>query len=384
MDFGFTAAEEEFRAQVRAQLRGTEIQAALASLPDDNVGGAELQRLHLLLGERNLLAPQWPVEYGGLGLPFNFGGIVTEELVRAGVPETLHISTVQIVGQFLLAIGNRDQKLRHLPPIARGEHFVSVLYTEPGTGCDIGSLTTVAEPAGDGFRLTGTKVFSLKTHLAAYSLCAARTGEGDTRYAGITLFMVDMATPGISVSPIPTIWDEPFYRVELDGAFVPADCVLGRPGEGWALLSKGLPIERNGLDYYLKAERWFDAALGCLAEQYPVPGDAGDGLLELIGRNCASLHASHLLAWDVLGQIKADKVDETAAAIARYHAGELAGSIARWAASVPTAAQRSAGGLAAVLDEGYLEAPGVTLSAGTSEMMLQLVAAAIDRAGQEN
>ncbi len=337
-----------------------------------------------MLGERNLLAPHWPVAYGGLGLPFNYGGIVTEELVRAGIPETLHISTVQIVGQFLLVIGNEQQKLRHLPPIARGEHFVSVLYTEPTTGCDIGSLTTVAEPDGDGYRLTGTKVFSLKTQLADYSLCAARTGEGETRYAGITLFMVDMATPGIRVAPIPTIWDEPFYQVELDGAVVPADCVLGRPGEGWALLSKGLPIERNGLDYYLKAERWFEAALGCLAEQYPEPGGADDGLLELIGRNSASLRAAHLLAWDVLGGIKTGQVDETAAAIARYHAGELAGSIAKWAGSVPTAAQRSAGGLATVLEEGYLEAPGVTLSAGTSEMMLQLVAAALDRAGQES
>ncbi|HXS61774.1 MAG TPA: acyl-CoA dehydrogenase family protein [Streptosporangiaceae bacterium] len=384
MEFGFSAAEEEFRARIRGELRGPEVRAALADLPDDNVGGPELRRLHLVLGERNLLAPHWPVEYGGLGLPFNLGGIVTEELVRAGVPETLHISTVQIVGQFLLVIGNHEHKLRHLPPIARGEHFVSVLYTEPDTGCDIGSLTTVAEPDGDGFRLTGTKVFSLKTQMADYSLTAARTGEGDTRYAGITLFMVDMTTPGIRVSPIPTIWDEPFYRVDLDGAFVPSDCVLGRPGEGWALLSKGLPIERNGLDYYLKAERWFGTALGCLAEQYPDPGAADDGLLELIGRNCASLRASHLLAWDVLGGIKAGKVDETAAAVARYHAGELAGSIARWAGSVPTAAQRSAGGQAAVLEEGYLEAPGVTLSAGTSEMMLQLIAAALDRAGQES
>jgi alkylation response protein AidB-like acyl-CoA dehydrogenase len=384
MDFGFTAAEEEFRSQIRAELRAPEIRAAIADLPDDNLGGPELRRLHRVLGDRNLLAPHWPAAYGGLGLPFNFGGIVTEELARAGVPETLHISTVQIVGQFLQVIGTHEQKLRHLPPIARGEHFISVLYTEPGTGCDIGSLTTVAEPDGDGYRLTGTKVFSLKTQMAAYSLCAARTGEGDTRYAGITLFMVDMAAPGIRVSPIPTIWDEPFYRVELDGAFVSADGVLGRPGEGWALLSKGLPIERNGLDYYLKAERWFETALACLAEQYPDPRDADDSLLELIGRNCAGLRASHLLAWDVLGGIKTGNVDETAAAVARYHAGELAGSIARWAGSVPTAAQRVAGGRATVLEEGYLEAPGVTLSAGTSEMMLQLVAAALDRAGQES
>lgn len=384
MDFGFTAAEDQFRARIRAQLRSPEVRAALADLPADNVGGPPLRRLHEVLGQRHLLAPQWPAAYGGNGASFNEGVIVTEELMRAGIPPTLHISTIQIVGQFLLVVASHEQKLKYLPPMAHGEDFISVLYTEPQTGSDIGSMTTVATRDGDGYRITGTKVYSLKTQLAGHSLLAARTGEGETRYAGISLFMIDMATPGITVSPIPTIWDEPFYRVDLDGAYVPKDCVLGQPGEGWALLSKGLPIERTGIDYWLKAEFWFDAAMTMLGEQYPDPTTADDGLLELIGRHTGTLHASHLLAWDVLCGIRAGQVDETAAAVARYHTGELSAAIAKWAGSVPSAAQRAAGGLATVLDEGYLEAPGLTLSAGTSEMMLQIIAAAIDRQGQES
>jgi len=384
MDFGFAATEEEFRDHVRRALRAPEVQAALADLPADNTGGPELQRLYRVLGERDLLAPHWPREFGGADRSFDEGVIISEELVRAGIPETLHISTVQIVGQFLLLAGTREQKLRHLPPIARGEHFVSVLYTELATGSDLGSLTTVAEPDGDGYRITGTKVFSLKTHIAAYSLCAARTGQGSSKYEGISLFLIDMTAPGIRVAPIPSSFDEPFYRVDLDGVQVHRDFLLGEEGAGWALLSRGLAIERTGLDYFLKGEKWFDTALGCLAERYPHPQDAGGGMLEQIGRYSARLTASRLLAWEVLGGIKAGEVEETAAAAAKYYSSELASEIARWAGSVPSAAQRAADRRATVLDEGYLEAPGLTLSAGTSEMMLQLVSAAIDKTGQES
>lgn len=383
MDFSFTAAEEEFRAHVRRELRGPAVREAIAGLPASNWGGPELVRLYLVLGERDLLAPHWPREYGGQGRPFSEGVIVTEELVRAGVPETLHISTVQIVGQFLLLAGSREQKLKHLPPIARGEHQVSVLYTEVETGSDIGSLRTVAEPDGDGYRISGTKIFSLKTHMATYSLCAARTSHGATKYEGISLFILDMTSPGLRVAPIPTSFDEPFYRVDLDRVFVPKDCMLGSEGEGWSLLSRGLAIERTGIDYFLKGETWFDHALRYLAEQYRRPRDADDALLEQIGRYGGRLYASHLLGWEVLGAISAGRVDEVASAVAKYSASEIAAEIARWGCGIPTAAQRAAAGGVTRLDEGYLEAPGLTLSAGTSEMMLQIVAAAIDRPGQE-
>jgi len=383
MDFGFTAAEEEFRAQLRCELRSPAVREAIEALPADNWGGSELEKLYRVLGERDLLAPHWPREYGGQDRGFNEGVIVTEELVRAGVPETLHISTVQIVGAFLLLAGSHEQKLRYLPPIARGEHQVSVLYTEVETGSDIGSLTTVAEPDGDGYRISGTKIFSLKTHMATQSLCAARTSQGATKYEGISLFMIDMSSPGLRVAPIATSWDEPFYRVDLDGVWVPEDCVLGREGEGWALLSRGLAIERTGIDYFLKGETWFNQALGHLAEQYPQPQDADDALLEQIGRYGGRLYASQLLGWEVLGAINAGRVDEVASAVAKYSTSEIAAEIARWGCGIPTAAQRVACGGVTRLDEGYLESPGLTLSAGTSEMMLQIVAAAIDRPGQE-
>jgi alkylation response protein AidB-like acyl-CoA dehydrogenase len=379
---GPTDQDEHYRDEVRAEFRGTAVREALAELPAGDVGGPELCRLYRVLGERGLLAPHWPAEYGGRGRSFAEGIIATEELVRAGIPATLHISTVQIVGQLLLLIGTPEQKRRYLPGMARGEDYVSVLFTEPESGSDLGSLTAVAEGGPDGYLITGTKIFNLKAQLAAYGLCAARTGRGSTKYSGISLFMVDMRAPGIRVTPIPSIFDEPFYRVQLDRVRVDRVGLLGEEGDGWALLSKVLAIERTGIDYYLKAERWFGAAMSCLARR-PAAERGDGGLHEEVGRYVAALHASRLLSWEELGNVMTDRADEISTAMAKYYSSELASAIGRWGGQIPSAADRLAGSVATILDEAYLEAPGLTLSGGASELMLQLVAAAIDRRRQE-
>jgi alkylation response protein AidB-like acyl-CoA dehydrogenase len=394
MDFGFTAEQQRFRAEVRDQLLGPAVRAALDQVRADGLTEPDLHPLYRVLGELGLLAVHWPAEYGGAGRTPAEAAIVAEELVRCGIPDTLHVNTIQIVGQFILMAGTDEQRLRYLPGLARGEHFASVLYTEPEAGSDLGSLATVAEPDGDGYRITGTKVFSLKTRFADLALCAARTGEStESKYQGISLFIVDLSAPGVHVSVIPSIADEQFHRVNLDGVPVPASALMGAEGEGWALLNSALEVERTGLDYYLKAERWFSAALDCLCAPSPLSqtpinlngghGEADPGLLEQIGRYNTELRASHLLAWNALTKIMAGRADQTAAAVAKYHASELASSIAGWAAALPSPAQRAAGGQAEVLAQAYREAPGLTLSAGTSEVMLQLVVAGFDTIAEE-
>lgn len=379
MRFGFTEDQECFRANVRQALRTADVRAAVAdATPRDGVE-PDMRSLYRLLGDLGLLAVHWPREFGGAGRPHTDFAIVAEELVRAGVPDTLHVNTIQIVGQFLLMAGTTEQKRRHLPALALGERFASVLYTEPDAGSDLGALRTVAEPDGDGYRITGTKVFSLKTRFVDYGLCAARTSPETGKYQGISLFLVDLNAPGVTVSVIPGVSDEQFHHVELDSVPVSGDDLIGQRDQGWPLLNKALAIERTGLDYYLKAERWLGAALDVLADRH----DA-DAYLEQIGRWDGELTADHALAWEVLTGIADDRVDEVAAAVAKYHSSELAQSIALWAADLPSPEQRANRTEAAViLDSAYREAPGLTLSAGTSEVMLQIVAAAFDSIGQE-
>lgn len=383
MRFAFTEDQERFRAEVRNALRSAEVQAEAASATGAYGVEPDARPLYRLLGGLGLLAVHWPVEYGGRGRSLTDAAIVAEELVRAGVPDTFHVNTVQIVGQFLLMAGSEEQKRRYLPAIARGESFASVLYTEPDAGSDLGALRAVAEPDGDGYRITGTKVFSLKTRFVDLGLCAARTTPGAGKYQGISLFLVDMRAPGVTVSMIPGVGDEHFHRVDLDAVAVPGTNLLGPRDEGWPLLNEALAIERTGMDYYLKAERWLDAALEALVDGAPetVPDDR----LEQIGRWHGTLTADHVLAWEVLTGIAADRVDQVSTAVAKYHSSELAQSIAVWAAGIPSPEQRAhRTGAAMVLESAYREAPGLTLSAGTSEVMLQIMAASLDSTGQED
>ncbi|MGX1543857.1 acyl-CoA dehydrogenase family protein [Streptomyces adustus] len=382
MRFGFTEDQQRFRAEVRTALRSAEVRAATAEATGADGVEPDARPLYRLLGKLGLLAVHWPVEFGGQGRPPTDAAIVAEELVRAGVPDTFHVNTIQIVGQFLLMAGSHEQKRRYLPALARGESFASVLYTEPDAASDLGALRAVAEPDGDGYRITGTKVFSLKTRFVDLGLCAARTTPGAGKYRGISLFLVDMGAPGVTVSLIPGVGDEHFHRVDLDAVPVPGGNLLGPRDEGWPLLNEALAIERTGLDYHLKAERWLQAALDALIDGDP--GSAHDDRLEQIGRWHGALTADHVLAWEVLTGLASDRIDQVATAVAKYHSSELAQGIAAWAVGVPGPEQRAdRSGAAVTLDSAYREAPGLTLSAGTSEVMLQIMAAAFDSIGQE-
>ncbi|GAA3398646.1 acyl-CoA dehydrogenase family protein [Streptomyces roseoviridis] len=382
MRFGFTEEQQRFRADVRQALRSPAVRAAAAEATCADGVEPDQRPLYRLLGKLGLLAVHWPAEYGGAGRPLTDAAIVAEELVRAGVPDTLHVNTIQIIGQFLLMAGSDEQKRRHLPALARGERFGSVLYTEPDAGSDLGALRTVAEPDGDGYRITGTKVFSLKSRFVDLGLCAARTSPGAGKYQGISLFLVDMDAPGVTVSVIASANDEQFHRVDLDAVPVSGDDLLGPRDQGWPLLNEALAIERTGLDYHLKAEHWLEAALEALVDRDP--DAAHEAHLERIGRWEGALVADHALAWEVLTGLAADRVDPVAAAVAKYHSSELAQTIAAWAVDIPGPGQRARRTRAAVtLDSAHREAPGLTLSAGTSEVMLQIMATAFDSIGQE-
>src|SRR5689334_12240353 len=117
MDFGFSEEQERFRERMRAVFTSPEIQALV---PKDLSGEPDTRPLYRELGRRGLLALNWPEEFGGGGRSLIDASIAVEELVRAGIPDTLHVNTIQIVGLFILMTGTQPQKARHLPGLARG------------------------------------------------------------------------------------------------------------------------------------------------------------------------------------------------------------------------------------------------------------------------
>ncbi|GAA1989530.1 acyl-CoA dehydrogenase family protein [Kitasatospora viridis] len=370
-----------FRERVKEELRSPDLGAALAALLGSAEREPDERGVYRLLGEHGLLGVDWPRRYGGQGRTAVHAAIAVEEMMRAGVPDTLFVNGVQTVGNLLLLAGTEEQKQRILPRLAAGRCFASVLYTEPGVGSDLSALTTRAVPVDGGHRIDGVKMFNLKSGITDYGLCAARTSTEGSRYEGLTLFLVDMRAPEVLAERLDTMSDEQFYRVALDGVRVTGADVVGGLGQGWAVLAEALPLERTGLDFALRAERWyragcggFDAPEGLAGsdghDRAAAPGPTADQLAD-IGRHGAATSAARLLAWRCVGSAEAGRLDELGTSTAKWYASEQAAAVARWA----TAAHDfdAPPELAALLDSAYREAPGLTLSGGTSEMMLQTI-----------
>ncbi|SHF56786.1 Acyl-CoA dehydrogenase [Jatrophihabitans endophyticus] len=376
IDFELDPAEVDLREEVRALLAAEPLAGLLAALP---AGGAEpdVRALYRELGERGLLATGWPVEFGGRGVSHAHAGAVVEELVLHGVPDMLQVLSVQIVGLFVLRAGSAEQRASLLPDLGGGRRFATVLYTEPEVGSDLASLELRAERDGDDYVLDGVKIWGLKSRFADVGLCAARTATGTSRYEGISLFLVDLDSPGVERANVASIADDQFDRVTFRGVRVPASDRLGEDGDGWALLAECLALERTGLDYSLKARRWFDTAVAGVTADALTPAD-----LASVGRHATTVDAAGLLAWDSLNRLDRGGLDAPDAAAAKLYTSTVAQDVAVWAAELhggDYARHALDAGPRAVLDAAFREAPGVTIAAGTSQVLAEVVfSAAVD------
>lgn len=377
MEFGFTPEQERFRAEVRAFLATPAVQDILAELwrlPPR--ASQHSPALHRMLADRGWLAVHWPAEYGGGGRGEIEAGILVEEATRAGVPLLVYGLTVSIFGAFLLLAGTEEQKRMLLPAIARGEMICNILYTEPDAGSDLAALRTRAVPDGDGFAITGAKIFNSVGHLASYGLVAARTDPDLPRHKGISLFLVPMTDPRVQVNPMWTMADEHFNEVVLDGVYVPRENMVGALNGGWALLNQALAVERNGLAIAADAERW----LRLLIAHVRAAGQGRDPVVrQRVAALAAEVEAARLLAWRVVSIQARGEVDDVRSAMSKWYAGELckrlthaageimglAGTLNRFDPGAPVGGR---------LEAAHRWAPAWGIAAGTSEIMLYLIA----------
>ncbi|OBK78261.1 hypothetical protein A5651_03285 [Mycobacterium sp. 1274761.0] len=202
------------------------------------------------LGEAGWATPTWPVEYGGLGMGRDEGGAVIEELKRRGVdrPEEDFVG-VWLAGPTILQWGDDRQRGYFLPPLTLGEHRWCQLFSEPGAGSDLASLSTSAVPIdGDRWLVNGQKIWSSFADAADYGLLLARTDPDLPKHDGLTYFLLDMRTPGVEVRPLRQMTgDAEFNEVFLTDVVVPDSARLGPRGEGWKVAISTLMQERNSL-----------------------------------------------------------------------------------------------------------------------------------------
>ncbi|HAH10102.1 MAG TPA: acyl-CoA dehydrogenase [Alphaproteobacteria bacterium] len=251
------------------------------------------------LGARGWIGMAWPKQYGGHARTALERYTIIEELLAGEAPVSAHWVADRQSGPLLIRYGNTRQQ-QILPQIARGEVYFAIGMSEPDAGSDLAAVRTRAVREADGWRVTGRKIWSSLAHKAHYMIALFRTGESaNERNAGLSQFLVDMATPGIEVRPIPDLTgDVHFNEVTFDGALLPLDALIGAEGQGWAQVTAELAFERSGPERFLSAMALFKEIVRLAG---PEPGERA---AHAIGRLSAHLMTLRQMSLSVAAMLE--------------------------------------------------------------------------------
>jgi alkylation response protein AidB-like acyl-CoA dehydrogenase len=242
---------EQFRRRARAWLEANAPRSALGhgGSPDDLATPIETQQaFQAALYDAGFAGITWPVEYGGQGLANAEKTAFDEEARDFALPVGAFIVGLGMPGPTLLECGTEAQKLRYLPPMLRGEEIWCQLFSEPGAGSDVAALQSTAVRDGAVWVLNGQKVWTSGAQHSDFGIVLARTSPGVPKHAGITMFVLDMHAPGVTVRPLRVATGEaPFNEVFFDDVRLGTDAVVGAVDGGWSAAVIMLRNERESL-----------------------------------------------------------------------------------------------------------------------------------------
>ncbi|MGB2695656.1 MAG: acyl-CoA dehydrogenase family protein [Dehalococcoidia bacterium] len=278
MDFRFGEAEEQLRGAVRQFLREHTPELS----PRDRVGSIGnlvvtedgFQKAKLFnkqLAERGWIAPAWPKAYGGMDASIYEQMVISEEFGYAGPPDTgTRALGVSLLGPALIVHGTEEQKRRHLPGITSADVIWCQGFSEPEAGSDLASLKTRAVRDGDDYLITGQKTWTSEAHHADWMFLLARTNADAPKHKGISFFLIDMKSPGISVRPLIHMGDRHhFNEVFLENVRVPRRNLVGDENQGWYVAMTVLDFERSGIVAFAGQRRVLEQLAGFLRESRP-------------------------------------------------------------------------------------------------------------------
>ncbi|MGD9932434.1 MAG: acyl-CoA dehydrogenase family protein, partial [Dehalococcoidia bacterium] len=251
MDFRFGDAEEALRTEVRAFLQGA-LPAVETHFHPDVPGGDDFYEalaFNKKLAARGWIAPAWPKEYGGLGATIYEQMVFSEEFGYYGAPDNgTRAFGVGMLGPTLIVHGTEDQKREHLARITSAEAVWCRGYSEPGSGSDLASLQTRAVRDGDDFIINGQTIWTSGGHGANWIFLLARSDPEAPKHKGISFFMLDMRTPGVTVRPLVNMAGRhDFNEVFFEDVRIPRANLVGEENRGWYVGMTLLDFERSGV-----------------------------------------------------------------------------------------------------------------------------------------
>jgi alkylation response protein AidB-like acyl-CoA dehydrogenase len=367
----------DFRNRARAWLAENAPRRAAA---DDESGGparadvAAQKAFQARLYDAGFVGLTWPAEYGGQGLTIAEQLAFGQEARDYALPVGVFFIGIGMPGPTILELGTEEQKKRYLPKMLRGEEIWCQLFSEPAAGSDVASLTTTAVRDGDGWVLNGQKVWTSGAQYSDYGAVIARTDPSVPKHNGITMFIVDMHAPGVTVRPLKVATGAtPFNEVFFDQVRLPADAVIGEVNDGWRAAVVMLRNERVNIGT-MGAPRTSPLSYHSLSSLAAKQGNADPRL----GRRLAELYVRER-SMQLFGQLLREEAMSGRDPGARGSVAKLAGAELGTFASLVAAEVLGPAVAASDSEEAWevlntaLSMPGSSIAGGTNEIQRNII-----------
>ena len=362
----FDEADEALRREVREWIQANDPGAAPASYAGRMERLIEWQRA---LGEAGYVGASWDAEYGGRGLDLTAEAVIAEELAQSSMPQLVNRLAVYTWGPTLLDFGTEQQKRTYLPGMLDASEIWCQGFSEPGAGSDLAAVKTIALRDGDELVVNGQKLWTSRAELSKYNALLVRSDPSAERHSGLSILIVDMHSPGITIRPLPQMLDEPhFSEVFFDDVRVPTANVIGDLNEGWRIAMHAMGYERGlfVLERMIRLRR----RLGDLVEELRVVG-AAESAAGPIGRLHAHLEVLRAQVYRTLAAQRDDSLEPGSTSIDKLFMSELYQELFATAFD-------QLGEAPAITDDGWardlLESRSVTIYSGTSEIQKNIIA----------
>jgi alkylation response protein AidB-like acyl-CoA dehydrogenase len=369
LDFDMGASAAALRSQLRDLVREHIPEDFLGAFTDDPADLEVAQQFCRTLADQELLCPAWPEEFGGRGVSVWEQTVVREEMWAHHEPRGAQYMGVNWVGPIIMRHGTEEQRRKHLPPIARGEVIWCQGFSEPEAGSDLASLRTTARRDGDGWLVSGQKIWTSYATMAQWCFLLARTTKAGKKQQGLTIFLVPMDNPAIQVRPIRSmLGPHHLNEVFFDDLRVTEADVLGTVDDGWSIVGEVTSFERVGIARYARCERLLAAAPTVLGEKWTdLPAELRGRWVRML-THCrrARLMAYRIVELQSTGQVRPG--DAAAYRIAVTKLDQDSAEVLMDIAAAVSHDDSRAGWFLAEVDDHWTYSQASTVSSGSIEM----------------
>jgi alkylation response protein AidB-like acyl-CoA dehydrogenase len=396
MDFRDSPEDAAFRTEVKAFLAAEykdgpgAVSGPNAERASEEVGRGGVDRYGAYKGwmkklaAKGWMAPAWPVEYGGAGMTAMQQFVFNEEMAKARAPRPGGIG-IAFGGPTIIAYGNDEQKREHLPGILSGDGVWCQGFSEPGSGSDLASLQTRADKDGDDYIVNGQKIWTSGAQFAQRMILLARTDPAAPKHKGISYFLLDMKSPGVSVRPLVNMANTPgFSEVFFDNVRIPRKDLLGEENRGWYVATTTLDIERSSIGTSIAQQQSVEDLVLWVRSN----GGVHPTVKMQLAERCIEAETARLLSYRVITLQHRGLVPNHESSAVKLYAAELSQRVAETSVKIAglygqldrdskTDAQSAPNRYApnrGRLMRSYLQTVSATIAGGTSEVQRNIIA----------